>query len=255
MSAAARFAPNPVRRAMMAKLHLAKKELGLGDEDYRAILARVTGKSSSADMTDAQLDAALAEFVRLGWKPKPATRSGSDLKAGRRASAARPAAPDGRRIDGRPSSSAPSAADHPVARKATAMWISLYNLGAVRNPSNSALEAFAARQLGVAKLQWANQAHGYKLIEALKAMAERAGWHQEFQHDGVTEHQQAKTLLHRLIDRQVAILREAGDGRCAEEIINSCLHEPAKVWRWLPDAVLRQVSSRMGDQVRAARRS
>ena len=89
----------------------------------------------------------------------------------------------------------------------------------------------------------------------LKAMAERAGWHQEFQHDGVTEHQQAKTLLHRLIDRQVAILREAGDGRCAEEIVNSCLHEPAKVWRWPPDAVLRQVSSRMGDQVRAARRS
>ena len=130
------------------------------------------------------------------------------------------------------------------------MWISLYNLGAVRNPSNAALEAFAARQLGVAKLQWANQAHGYKLIEALKAMGARAGWHQGF-HDGVTDGQQLRTLLHRLIDRQAAILQEAGDDRSADEIINSCLREPATVWRWLPDGVLRQISARMGEHVRA----
>jgi phage gp16-like protein len=246
VSAAARFSPNPVRRAMTAKLHLAKKELGLGDEDYRAILCRVTGKSSSADMTDAQMDAALAEFERLGWKAKPSAGraiSGSDLKAGRGASAARPADPDGRRI--------PSAADHPVARKATAMWISLYNLGAVRNPSNPALEAFAARQLGVAKLQWANQAHGYKLIEALKAMAERAGWDQT-PPENATETSTLDLLMRRLVARQCAILQENGDSRSDREIVNAVLREPSRHWQFLPGFVLRHVSSSLGEQVRKA---
>lgn len=238
MSTAPKFAPHPVRRAMTAKLHMARKELGLSEEDYRAVLARTTGKSSSADMTDAQLDAALAEFVRLGWKAKS---SGSDLKVGRAGVAS------GSRIPG--ATSRP--ADHPVAAKARAMWISLWNLGVVHNPAEAALEAFAARQLGVAKLQWANQAHGYKLIEALKSMAQRAGWNQDF--DAlVGEGQRTSTLLYRLISRQVSILQAHGDDRTTDEIVNSCLRTPATVWHWLPDAVLRQISARMGEQVRAA---
>lgn len=59
------------------------------------------------------------------------------------------------------------------------MWISLHQLGVVRNAEETALEAFAARQLHVERLQWADQGQVYKLIEALKAMAERAGWSQD----------------------------------------------------------------------------
>jgi hypothetical protein len=60
------------RRAMLAKVHIARKEMSLADDDYRAILARVAGQSSSALCSAAQLARVLEEFKRLGWKPKGA---------------------------------------------------------------------------------------------------------------------------------------------------------------------------------------
>lgn len=155
MTAAARV--DTGRRAMLAKVHLAKKELGLADDVYRPLLERVTGFTSSSACTDAQLGRVLDEFKRLGWTPRQA---GANPKKDR--------APH-------PTS---RAADHPSAKKARALWISLHQLGVVRDPSERALEAFAARQLGVERLQWADQGLTYKLIEALKAMAERGGWAQ-----------------------------------------------------------------------------
>lgn len=138
----ARFAPDPHRRSMIAKLHLAKRDLALEDEDYRLILERTTGQRSASDLTSAQLDAALQEMQRLGWEPKPAS--------------------------GR--------ASNPAATKARAMLISLGLMGVIRNSSEAALNAFARRQIGVDSLSWADQAQVYKLIEALKAIANRNGW-------------------------------------------------------------------------------
>lgn len=152
------FAPVPAaRRSMLAKVHLAAKELGLDEDARRDVLERVTGRRSAGDCRDDQLDAVLAEFKRLGWKPKPGAkaRTGTAPIAGRRP------------------------ATHPVALKARAMWISLWNLGVVRSSTEASLEAFAKRQLRVDRLQWADQGQGYRLIEALKAMAERAGWSQD----------------------------------------------------------------------------
>lgn len=63
----------PDRRARLAKVHIAKKQLALEDDSYRALLHRITGQESSATCTDAQLDAVLGEFSRLGFtgeKPK-----------------------------------------------------------------------------------------------------------------------------------------------------------------------------------------
>jgi phage gp16-like protein len=60
----------PARRAMLAKLHLARKQLALTEDSYRDVLRRVTGLDSAAAMTEAQLDRTLAEFKRLGFKPK-----------------------------------------------------------------------------------------------------------------------------------------------------------------------------------------
>jgi phage gp16-like protein len=152
------------RRAMLAKVHLAKKELRLQDDDYRAVLERVTGHASAGDCTEAELDRALAEFRRLGWQGASASRGAPRLAVDNRKDRAR-----------RPTS---HGADHPAARKARALWISLHQLGVVRDPGEHALEAFAKRQLGVERLQWAEQGRVYRLIEALKAMAERAGWPQ-----------------------------------------------------------------------------
>ena len=147
--AAPQFAPDPHRRAMIAKLHLAKKQLGMEEADYRAVLNRSTGVDSAATMTTDQLASALKEMNRLGFEARPAAP-----KAG-----ARPA-------------------DHPSAKKARAMLISLGLLGVIRNPTEAALEAFARRQMGTTRLQWADQSQVYKLIEALKGIATRNGWDQ-----------------------------------------------------------------------------
>lgn len=134
------------RRAMIAKIQIARKDLAIAEDDYRQILLDETGEMSCKGLSDAQLDKVLARMKRLGFKPMP-------------------------RAGGKP-------ADHPMAAKARALWISLFHLGVVRNRSEEALEAFAKRQLGCEKLVWARQSDAYRLIEALKDMAQRNGWDQ-----------------------------------------------------------------------------
>ena len=53
----------------MAKIHIAKAQLGLDDAEYRALLARVAGVSSAKELNPRQIGAVLAEFERLGWQP------------------------------------------------------------------------------------------------------------------------------------------------------------------------------------------
>lgn len=178
----ARFnAADQHRRAMMAKVHVAKKALALADDDYRAVLFRVVGRSSAGDCSQKELEAVVAEFTRLGFTATARPKSHT--------SAARPA-------------------DHPLARKARAMWISLNLLGAVNDPSEKALEAFARRQLGCQRLQWANQSQGTRLIEALKAIAEREGWNQST--EGLPRNAVALNLKRRLVEALLAKLRAAG---------------------------------------------
>jgi hypothetical protein len=109
-------AANQERRVLIAKIHVAKKEMRLLEDDYRQMLIEVTGRASSADCTVPELRAMVEAMKAKGFQPKKAV--------------------------------SPSAADHPFAAKARALWISLYHLGAIDNPSEQALEAFARRQLG-----------------------------------------------------------------------------------------------------------
>ncbi|ARR57209.1 hypothetical protein HY78_15685 [Rhizorhabdus wittichii DC-6] len=159
----------PDRRPLLAKVHLASKALGLADDDYRAVLERITGQRSAARCDAGQLVAVIAEFKRLGFKPMP--------RAIRR----------------------PAPASHPIARKARAMWISLHQLGAIADPSERSLEAFCKRQVGVDRLHWANHAQGYRLIEALKAIAERHGWRQDVP-TGLSAGERTELLRDRLAD-------------------------------------------------------
>lgn len=178
-AAPAKFPANPRRRAMTAKVHIAKTQLRLDDDDYRQILLDETGRSSAAECTEGELEKVLRRFEALGFKPLP--------KAG-------------------PAANRP--AQHKVARKARALWISLYHLGAVESPNEKALESFAKRQLKCERLVWADQRQGYKLIEALKAMAARNGW------DQVDAHGHAWTVLklkERLCEAIVAKLKAAGE--------------------------------------------
>lgn len=157
MTAARAFKSDNGRRALLAKVHLAKKDLRLDDETYRDILERETGRRSSAECSVQELEHLVAHFRAQGFVPKTVAggRKGSAVQRG------------------------PRPADHPVAKKARALWISLHQLGVVENPSEQALEAFAKRQLGVERMQWMDQGLAFKLIEALKDWAKREGWDQD----------------------------------------------------------------------------
>lgn len=58
------------RNQQLSKIHIAKKDLGLDDDTYRAMLMRITGKTSSKDLNPLQTANVLRELERLGWQPK-----------------------------------------------------------------------------------------------------------------------------------------------------------------------------------------
>jgi len=181
--------------AMRKAVQAARRAHALDDDTYRATLERLTGKTSSTACSRAEL-AAVLDFLN-GKSNGPAVIEGG--KAG-------PVAGRG----------AASAADHPSAKKARALWLSLWELGVVRDPAEHALEAFAKRQLHCDRLQWADQALTYKLIEALKGMAERNHWSQDVSGITAKTHGSAKhaiQILHlklNLICAQLDKLKTAG---------------------------------------------
>jgi len=129
-------------KQQLAMVHIAKKQLGLVDENYRAILVRLTGKDSSRDCSTEDLDRVIAEFKRLGWTP-----------------AAKPTA----------------TSDRPYVRKIYALWNEAGRVGAVENASKAALRAFTARQTGKAAPEFLTPAQANSVSEALKAMIARRG--------------------------------------------------------------------------------
>lgn len=57
------------RNALVGKVHLAKKQLGLNDDEYRALLLGATGKESCRDLGIAELSEVLNRCIRLGFQP------------------------------------------------------------------------------------------------------------------------------------------------------------------------------------------
>ena len=59
------------RNGMIAKVHIAKKDLGLDDDTYRALLANITGKDSCSKMSMPDLEKLIKSLVNdYGWKVK-----------------------------------------------------------------------------------------------------------------------------------------------------------------------------------------
>jgi phage gp16-like protein len=124
----------------LAKIHIAKKQLAMPDDDYRALLQRATGKVTAKLMTPREHLAVLAEFERLGFKAKPAR-------------AARPA----------------------HVKHIYALWGDLQRRDAViSGPAGAkALRAFVTRQTGIAAPEFLTPAQAAPVTEALKAWIER----------------------------------------------------------------------------------
>ena len=134
-------------RARIKLIHVAKRDLGLDDETYRAILEDVTGKTSSKDMEPEELDRVVEHLKSCGFV----------VKGGR---------------DGAP---AHKLADDPQSKKIRHLWLYLHELGEVRNPSELALAAFVRRQTGRERLEWLSTNQASNVIESLKQWVIRAG--------------------------------------------------------------------------------
>jgi len=65
-----------ISKNKLAQIHVAKAQLGLSDDEYRAILARTAGVSSAKELTDRNVGAVIHEFRRLGFQPKAPKRAG-----------------------------------------------------------------------------------------------------------------------------------------------------------------------------------
>ncbi len=63
------------RRTLIAKIHIAKKDLCLDDATYRDVLVRVTGKDSCKKMSLAELKKVVMDMKRLGFAPKQTDRA------------------------------------------------------------------------------------------------------------------------------------------------------------------------------------
>lgn len=134
------------RRALLAMLHIARKDLGLDEDTYRAVLERVTGSSSAARLTDHEIAKVVDAFRLQGWVPKR---------------------------NGQPTTKRSA----PHVRKVWAIWGDMCKAGIPREPTRHALRAFVERMTGVADPEWLDAQQTNVVVEALKAwqVRERAG--------------------------------------------------------------------------------
>ncbi len=225
---------NPARNALIAKIKVGQKQLGMDDDTYRDFLERVTGKRSAAKLSIGDLELVVNNMKEAGFKPL-------QRKAPKRAGT-RPMA------------------DGEYARKIRALWISLYHLGIVANPTESALAKYVARQAKVSALQFLRNNQANRVIESMKKWAERAGkvdWSgYKIGADTVYRPRQ------RVIEAQWQILRDRGVHRFDDDWHAACALAPyccgivgtkAKLGLInFTDQQLDQVMEVLGKQIRAS---
>lgn len=126
------------RRADLAKIHLAKKELGMSDEDYRAMLWTQGRVHSSADLDHAGRQRVLAHLKACGWPRRLA----------------------GPRFT-------------PQQWRIKQLWRELGEAGALQDSSDKALLAFVKANGGGDALQFITAQNAAHIIDALKGWLKR----------------------------------------------------------------------------------
>ncbi len=128
-----------MRRRLIAMLHVARKELALDEDTYRAILERVTGKRSARELTAAQLGQVVDALKERGFTPKR---------------------------------TAPRSKKAHV-RKVWALWGQLGDDGLLRKTGGASLRAFVKRMTGVEDPEWLSPEQANVVIEAIKSWRRR----------------------------------------------------------------------------------
>lgn len=137
---------------MLAKVHLAKKDLGLTEGDYRHVLRYNYNVESARDLSDRELNSLLDLFKSKGWKARPkgqAAESGRDIK---------PPVPAERQ---------------PLMNKIEALLAEKGRLEG-RRVSWKYAEAILRNQGGPQYLNWASPGQLEKVIQALSYAVKRA---------------------------------------------------------------------------------
>lgn len=136
---------NPNRVRLIKLIHVARRELRMDDDTYRLMLAGMKGldgATSSADLSVPNLLRVLERLKQKGFKVRPNKKSKRPL------------------------------ADDNQSKKIRSLWLTLHDLGAVRDPSEEALAKFVLGMTRVAALQWLSIGQASQVIENLKQ------WHQ-----------------------------------------------------------------------------
>ncbi len=131
--------PMSYRNALIKKIHIAKRDLGMNDETYRDFLERETNKTSCKDLSEDQMRHVMDKFAELGWKP--------NIKGTFRAPSKKP-----------------------YVRKIYAIWGQLCRDGIWRNKKRSSLVTFVKEHVGCEDPEWLTQEQASKVIYALQAM-------------------------------------------------------------------------------------
>lgn len=137
---------NPNRLRYIKLIHVARRELGIDDDTYRLMLAgmkSLDGATSTADLSVPNLLRVLEQLKQKGFKVRPNKTQKRTM------------------------------ADDGQSKKIRSIWLTLRDLGALRDPSEEALAKFVLSMTGVEALQWLNGAQASKVIENLKQWQHR----------------------------------------------------------------------------------
>ncbi|MEN8723847.1 MAG: regulatory protein GemA [Alphaproteobacteria bacterium] len=184
MNAQGQAKPDAKRKRLYAVTSIAAKELGIDKDALEDLLLQRYSQPSRKLLTFQQLVDLVNHFEARGFKSKSGGKASNRKQA-----------------------------SHPEARKIRALWIVLWNLGAIRDPSEQALAKFAMRTTGGAEegiedLHWVHGEDANKAIEALKAWAEREGVDWSPYHDEALR--KIKCDRARVIEAQWAKLERLG---------------------------------------------
>jgi phage gp16-like protein len=130
----------------LAKIHIAKKDLGLDDETYRAVLWTCARVHSSKDLDHAGRAAVLDHFKARGWKAKPPVKAKQKAKL----------------------------SDEPQHKMIRGLWLELHANGTVIDPSEKAIARFIKNQTKVDRMEWLSVNQASQIIERLKSWLNRS---------------------------------------------------------------------------------